>query len=250
MTLYGLIGYPLTHSHSKKFFTKRFQHDNLACQYENFEIDDIAKITEIVSQHPDLVGLNVTSPYKEAVIPYLNEIDPTAEQIGSVNTIKISNSKLIGYNTDIFGFDALLTEAIGEKKVERSLVLGTGGASKAVCHCLQQRGIAFDKVSRTPGKADMTYSDITPETLKSHRLIVNATPVGMHPLEDEFPALPYQNLSRRNIMIDLIYNPKETLFLEFGRTFDACTFNGHTMFVVQARKSWEIWNTPLEEIAL
>ena len=127
MTLYGLIGYPLAHSYSKKFFTKRFQHDNLPCQYENFEIDDIAKIAEIISQNPDLAGLNVTSPYKEAVIPYLTDIDHVAKQIGSVNTIKISDSKLIGYNTDIHGFDALLTEAIGEKKVEKALVLGTGG---------------------------------------------------------------------------------------------------------------------------
>lgn len=250
MTLYGLIGYPLTHSYSKKFFTKRFQHDNLQCQYENFEIDDIAKIKDIVSQNLDLVGLNVTSPYKEAVIPFLDEIDPTAKEIGSVNTIKVTDSKLIGYNTDIYGFDALLTEAVGEKKVERALVFGTGGASKAVCYCLQQRGIAYDIVSRTTEKGNMTYSDITPETLRTHRLIVNATPVGMHPLEEEFPTMPYQNLSRRNILIDLIYNPKETLFLEFGRAFDASTFNGHTMFVVQARKSWEIWNTPLEEIAL
>lgn len=250
MTLYGLIGHPLAHSYSKKFFTKRFQHDHLPCQYENFEIDNIAKITDIISQHPDLAGLNVTSPYKEAVIPYLNETDPIAKQIGSVNTIKISDSKLIGYNTDIYGFDALLTEAVGEKKVERALILGTGGASKTVCHVLQQRGITVDRVSRTPGKAEMIYSDITPKTLQTHRLIVNTTPVGMHPLEDEFPELPYQNLSSRNIMIDLIYNPKETLFLEFGRTFDACTFNGHTMFVVQARKSWQIWNTPLEEIIL
>lgn len=248
MTLYGLIGHPLTHSYSKKFFTKRFQHDNLPCQYENFEIDDIAKISEIVSQNPNLAGLNVTSPYKEAIIPFLTDIDPVAKQIGSVNTIKISNSKLIGYNTDIFGFDALLTEAIGEKKVERCLVLGTGGASKAVCHCLKQRGIAIDRVSRTPGKVEMTYSDITHQTLRTHRLIVNATPMGMHPLEEEFPQLPYQNLSSRNILIDLIYNPKETLFLEFGRAFDANTFNGHTMFVMQARKSWEIWNSSSEEI--
>lgn len=245
MRLFGLIGYPLTHSYSKKFFTKRFQHENLECQYENFEIDDIAKIKEIVSQNPDLVGLNVTSPYKEDIIPFLDDIDPVAKEIGSVNTIKISNSKLTGYNTDIYGFDALLTEAVGDKKVEQALVFGTGGASKAVCHCLQQRGIAIDRVSRTPGKAEMTYSDITPQTLRTHRLIVNATPMGMHPLEEEFPTMPYQNLSRRNILIDLIYNPKETLFLEFGRTFDACTYNGHTMFVVLARKSWEIWNTPL-----
>lgn len=249
MTLYGLIGHPLTHSYSKKFFTKRFQHDNLDCRYENFEIDDISKIREIIAQNPDLAGLNVTSPYKESVIPYLDEIDPLAKQIGSVNAIKITNSKSTGYNTDIYGFDALLSEAIGEKKVERCLVLGTGGASKAVCHCLRQRGIDIDMVSRTPGKGDMTYSDITPDTLKTHRLIVNATPVGMQPLEEEYPELPYPNLSRRNILIDLIYNPKETMFLEFGRTFDACVFNGHTMFVVQARKSWEIWNTPSEEIA-
>lgn len=245
MAQLGLIGYPLTHSYSKKFFTKKFKNENIDCIYENFEIDDISKIKEVLSQNPDLKGLNVTSPYKEAIIPYLTDIDPVAKQIGSVNTIKITDSQLKGYNTDIFGFDALFAEAVGEKKVERALVLGTGGASKAVCHCLQQRGIAFDKVSRTPGKADMTYSDITPQTLRTHRLIVNATPVGMHPLEEEFPELPYQNLSSRNILIDLIYNPKETLFLEFGRTFDASTFNGHTMFVIQARKSWEIWNGDL-----
>lgn len=245
MAQLGLIGYPLTHSYSKKFFTKKFKNENIDCIYENFEIDEISKIKEVLSQNPDLKGLNVTSPYKEAIIPYLTDIDPVAKQIGSVNTIKITDSQLKGYNTDIFGFDALYAEAVGEKKVERALVLGTGGASKAVCHCLQQRGIAFDKVSRTPGKADMTYSDITPQTLRTHRLIVNATPVGMHPLEEEFPELPYQNLSSRNILIDLIYNPKETLFLEFGRTFDASTFNGHTMFVIQARKSWEIWNGDL-----
>lgn len=243
MTLYGLIGYPLTHSYSKKFFTKRFQHDNLDCQYENFEIDNISKIKEVIAQNPDMVGLNVTSPYKEAIIPYLDEIDPTAKEIGSVNTIKVTNSQLKGYNTDIYGFEALLTEAVGEKKVERALVFGTGGASKAVCYCLRQRGIAYDTVSRTAGKGNLTYSDITPETLRVHRLIVNATPLGMHPLEEEFPDMPYQNLSRRNILIDLIYNPKETQFLEFGRAFDAYTFNGHTMFVVQARKSWEIWNS-------
>lgn len=245
MAQFGLIGYPLTHSYSKKFFTKKFKNENIDCIYENFEIDDIRKIKEVLSQNPDLKGLNVTSPYKEAIIPYLTDIDPVAKQIGSVNTIKITDSQLKGYNTDIFGFDALFAEAVGEKKVERALVLGTGGASKAVCHCLQQHGIAFDKVSRTPGKADMTYSDITPQTLRTHRLIVNATPVGMHPLEEEFPELPYQNLSSRNILIDLIYNPKETLFLEFGRTFNASTFNGHTMFVIQARKSWEIWNGDL-----
>ncbi len=248
MNLFGLIGYPLTHSYSKKFFTKKFKNENIDCLYENFEISDISQIKEIISDNANLKGLNVTSPYKESVIPYLSHIDPLAKQIGSVNTIKIINSQLVGYNTDVCGFDALLTEAIGEKKVEKALVLGTGGASKAVCHCLAQRNIKCDIVSRTTSKDSMTYDDINVETIRTHRLIVNATPLGMHPLEEEFPPLPYQQMNRRNILIDLIYNPKESLFLSFGRAFDASTFNGHTMFVVQARKSWQIWNEESEEI--
>ena len=241
MKRYGLIGHPLKHSQSRFYFNEKFEHEGLDCRYQHFDLKSIEEIHEVMETYPDLCGFNVTIPYKEAIIPLLDEIDPTAMEVGAVNVVTIQNGRLKGYNTDVYGFSQLLERALKGKEVEHALVLGTGGASKAVRYVLKQKNIPFSTVSRSPEKGDFTYETLTDEILRQNHLIINTTPLGMAPKFDDFPDLHYQALSNKHILIDLIYNPKETAFMELGRTWGAKVYNGWQMFEEQAKKTWEIF---------
>ena len=241
MKRYGLIGHPLKHSQSRFYFNEKFEHEGLDCRYQHFDLKSIEEIHEVMETYPDLCGFNVTIPYKEAIIPLLDEIDPTANEVGAVNVVTIQNGRLKGYNTDVYGFSQLLERALKGKEVEHALVLGTGGASKAVRYVLKQKNIPFSTVSRSPEKGDFTYETLTDEILRQNHLIINTTPLGMAPKFDDFPDLHYQALSNKHILIDLIYNPKETAFMELGRTWGAKVYNGWQMFEEQAKKTWEIF---------
>ncbi len=241
MKRYGLIGHPLKHSQSRFYFNEKFEHEGLDCRYQHFDLKSIEEIHEVMETYPDLCGFNVTIPYKEAIIPLLDEIDPTAKEIGAVNVVTIQNGMLKGYNTDVYGFSQLLERALKGKEVEHALVLGTGGASKAVRYVLKQKNIPFSTVSRSPEKGDYTYETLTDEILRQNHLIINTTPLGMAPKFDDFPDLHYQALSNKHILIDLIYNPKETAFMELGKTWGAKVYNGMQMFEEQAKKTWEIF---------
>lgn len=243
MKRYGLIGHPLKHSQSRFYFNEKFEHEGLDCRYQHFDLKSIEEIHEVMETYPDLCGFNVTIPYKEAIIPLLDEIDPTANEVGAVNVVTIQNGRLKGYNTDVYGFSQLLERALKGKEVEHALVLGTGGASKAVRYVLKQKNIPFSAVSRSPEKGDFTYETLTDEILHQNHLIINTTPLGMAPKFDDFPDLHYQALSNKHILIDLIYNPKETAFMELGRTWGAKVYNGWQMFEEQAKKTWELFNS-------
>ncbi len=243
MKRYGLIGHPLKHSQSRFYFNEKFEHEDLDCRYQHFDLKSIEEIHEVMKTYPDLCGFNVTIPYKEAIIPLLDEIDPTAKEVGAVNVVTIQNGRLKGYNTDVYGFSQLLERALKGKEVEHALVLGTGGASKAVRYVLKQKNIPFSAVSRSPEKGDYTYETLTDEILHQNHLIINTTPLGMAPKFDDFPDLHYQALSNKHILIDLIYNPKETAFMELGRTWGAKVYNGWQMFEEQAKKTWELFNS-------
>ncbi len=241
MKRYGLIGHPLKHSYSRDFFTGKFEYEGLDCRYQNFDLKTIEELHEVLERYPDLCGFNVTIPYKEAIIPLLDEIDTVAKEVGAVNVVKITDGKLKGYNTDVYGFTLLLERALKSREIGHALVLGTGGASKAVQYVLKQKGIPFATVSRSAEKGNHTYDTLTDDILRQSHLIINATPLGMFPQIDNFPDLHYQALSKNHILIDLIYNPKETAFMELGKTWGAKVYNGMQMFEEQAKKTWELW---------
>ena len=241
MKRYGLIGHPLKHSQSRFYFNEKFEYEGLDCLYQHFDLKSLDELEEVMDHYPDLCGFNVTIPYKEAIIPLLDEIDETAKQVGAVNVVKITDGKMKGYNTDVYGFEALLNRAINGKNIDHALVLGTGGASKAVRFVLKQKGIPFATVSREAEKGDYTYDSLTDEVLKENPLIINTTPLGMSPYVDSFPDIHYQALGNKHILIDLIYNPKETAFMELGKTWGAKVFNGLQMFEEQAKQTWEIF---------
>lgn len=244
----GLIGYPLGHSFSAGYFKTKFEKENIqGFSYENFEIDNINKLPQVIANNPDLLGFNVTIPYKEAVIPYLDELDEDAAQIGAVNTVKISRTdgviKLKGYNTDCFGFSESLKPFLASNHY-KALILGTGGAAKAVEYVLKKIGIEILYVSRKPaGSKEIAYDELTDIAVKSFPLIINSTPLGMHPNIDACPLIPYSGLNQDNLLFDLIYNPEETLFLKKGKEKGAITLNGLQMLQLQAEKAWEIWNS-------
>ena len=242
MKRYGLIGHPLKHSLSRHYFNEKFEYEGLDCLYQHFDLKSLDELQEVRGKYPDLCGFNVTIPYKEAIIPLLDDIDPVAKAVGAVNVVKITEGKLKGYNTDVYGFEQLLNRAFNGKTIERALILGTGGASKAVQYVLQQKGIDYVLVSRDAAKGDYTYDTLTDEILNQHHLIINTTPLGMFPQTDEFPDLHYQGLSKKHVLIDLIYNPKETAFMELGRTWGAKAYGGMQMFEEQAKRTWEIFS--------
>lgn len=243
MKLFGLIGHPLTHSFSKKYFEEKFKNEAINnCSYEFFDIDSIEKIKVIIDNNENLKGLNVTIPYKEKVIPFLNELSEEAKKIGAVNTIKIENSKLIGYNTDYYGFKQSLKPFI-EINHERALILGTGGASKAVFHALNDLNIQCILVSRNPKKEnEISYDEVNEYVLKYHQIIVNTTPVGTFPNVNEKPLLNYDCVTSQHLLYDLVYNPELTQFLAEGQRKGATTLNGYQMLQLQAEKAWKIWN--------
>lgn len=239
MKQFGLVGHPLGHSFSKAYFTEKFAREGLDCEYLNFDIEDIQFIRNIINDNPHLKGLNVTVPYKEAIISHLDELDSVANEIKAVNTIKVlPDGRLKGFNTDIIGLEKTLSMAMAGS----ALILGTGGASKAVQYVLTKHYIPFHLVSRNPEKGDFTYKELTPEIVASHPLIINATPVGMALRVNKAPDLPYDAITTQHTLFDLIYNPEETLFLQHGRDKGAHTLNGLTMLHAQAEAAWRIWN--------
>jgi shikimate dehydrogenase len=248
MPLYGLIGFPLSHSFSKGYFTEKFIREGIAdCRYELFPLENISALPQLIADHPDLGGLNVTIPYKEAVIPYLTHLDDTAREIGAVNCIRLRDGQLTGFNTDAIGFADSLRQLAGGHWAQpgrRALILGTGGASKAVAYVLQQFGVLYQYVSRRPRSADtLAYTDL--ETLESFDLIVNTSPLGMYPHTDACPDLPYLTLNSKHLTYDLVYNPEKTIFLQKSEAQGASIENGLAMLYGQAEAAWEIWNNDL-----
>lgn len=239
---YGLIGYPLGHSFSAKYFAEKFRREGIDASYENFEMPTVDDLRTFVEARPCLRGLNVTIPHKQAVVPLLDEVSPEAEAIGAVNVIKVAGNKLIGYNTDVIGFVDSLRPLLNGRNVGEALVLGTGGASRAVVYGLRRLGIAPQLVSRTPREGVICYDDIDSTWMRRAGLIVNCSPVGMFPHVNEAPALPYERLTPDHILYDLVYNPLATKFLQLGRGRGALTCNGLEMLHRQAEAAWRIWN--------
>jgi shikimate dehydrogenase len=245
MKLLGLIGYPLTHSFSKRFFAEKFEKEGISgWEYDLYPIQDINELPRLISATPALAGLNVTIPYKQSVIPLLGQLAEDARLVGAVNTIKIDRTKrkleLTGYNTDTYGFEKSLEPLLKSYHIS-ALVLGTGGASKAVQYVLSKLGIDHTLISRKKGGDILSYVDITPELVSANKLIINTTPLGMFPNVREYPPIPYVALGDRHILYDLVYNPEETEFLKKGRAQGATVKNGLEMLHLQAEKAWEIW---------
>lgn len=249
MKIYGLAGFPLTHSFSKKYFTEKFIREGLRdCSYENFELNDIRELSRIISENPFICGFNVTIPYKEKVMDILDEVDETAAVIGAVNTIKVNRSKnnlcIKGYNTDFIGFEKSIKPLI-KSYHKKALILGTGGSSTAVAFVFGKIGIDFRKVSRLKSEVDLHYDEITPEMLQDFQIIINCTPLGMFPAIDKFPQLPYQSLTEQHFLFDLVYNPAVSVFLQKGKESGTTIKNGYEMLCIQADEAWKIWNQTL-----
>ncbi len=241
MRQFGLIGKTLSHSFSKNYFEQKFEKEGISdASYSLFELTEIAEFTALVQEH-QLSGLNVTIPYKEAILPYLDEIDEEAKAIGAVNTIQFTKSGLKGYNTDVIGFRNSIKPFL-ENIHTRALILGTGGAAKAVAYVLENLGIKITYVSRNP-KADneLSYADINGFVMKHHLLIVNTTPIGTFPNIKEAPELPYEYLTEKHFLYDLVYNPSETPFLKHAKAAGAIAINGEQMLKIQAEEAWKIW---------
>ena len=244
--LYGLIGFPLEHSFSKGYFTEKFKNNHLSnCRYENFPIKSIGELKNIIEINPDLIGLNVTIPYKISIIDHLDELDENAKTIHSVNTIKIireNKIKLIGYNTDIIGLTMALKPQLRPIH-SRALILGNGGSSKAVQFVLRSLGIGFLIVTRNPKKEnEISYDELNENHIRFHPLIINTTPLGMWPKVEEFPEINYDFVTSEHLLFDLIYNPEMTIFLKKGQEKGAMISNGLSMLHQQAEASWQIWN--------
>jgi shikimate dehydrogenase len=242
--VFGLIGYPLGHSFSKKFFTEKFAALGLTDhRYELFEMQSVEELPLLISRQPHLVGLNVTIPHKQHVMAHLHRLDASAEKVGAVNVICVKNGELIGYNSDYFGFLMSLKAWLPSNNL-RALVVGNGGAAKAVMAALNELGIAHTVVARQEGKGDTTYRELLshPEILAQHSLVINTTPLGMHPAVDLLPELPYQALHSGHYLYDLVYNPETTAFMQKGIELGAHVKNGLEMLQLQAQKAWEIWN--------
>lgn len=253
MDTYGLIGFPLKHSFSAGFFTEKFRREYIDAEYINFEIEDILEIRRVILFNQYLKGLNVTIPYKEEVIPFLNNLSPEADKIGAVNVIKIFRKpgdmyfyELTGYNTDYIGFKDSLTPLLKPEINYRALILGTGGASKAVSNVLTDIGVDFLKVTRSNSNLEsriISYDNLSHDIMLTHNLIINTTPVGTFPDIGFCPNIPYSHLTPNHILYDLVYNPEETLFLRKGRERGARTKNGLEMLQLQALGAWDIWNS-------
>lgn len=245
MTTFGLLGYPLIHSFSRSFFTEKFQREGTDAEYLNFEIPSIEELPRILQENPNLRGLNVTIPYKEKVIPYLNEMSEEAKAIGAVNCIRVTykNTKpyLKGYNADVIGFQRSIQPLL--KPIhKKALILGTGGASKAIRHGLQALGLDICFVSRTPQEGMLSYEELTPEIIAEYHVIVNCSPVGTFPKVDVCPNIPYNLLTTNHLLYDLVYNPDKTLFLQKGEQQGAVIKNGLEMLHLQALASWDFWH--------
>ena len=246
MEKYGLIGYPLGHSFSISYFNQKFQDENIDAVYENYEIPNIDVLSEVLDMNPELSGLNVTIPYKEKVMPFLDSISPEARAIGAVNVIRVIHQgkaiKLKGYNSDVIGFTKSIEPMLDKKWHKKALILGTGGASKAIDYGLRNLGLDTVFVSRYEKSGTIQYQAITPEVIKEYNVIVNCTPLGMYPKTEECPQLPYEAMDQHTILYDLIYNPDQTLFMKRGAKYGAQVKNGLEMLLLQAFASWEFWH--------
>jgi shikimate dehydrogenase len=236
MRTFGLIGKSLSHSFSARYFNEKFYKEGITdTEYLNFEINDISKFTHLIKKQK-FSGLNVTIPYKESIIPFLDELSEDVKNIGAVNTIQFKDNKLIGHNTDVIGFKQSIFPILDGR--DSALILGDGGASKAIKLGLKQLNISFKTVTR---KGSFKYSDISIQDVDYNRIIINTTPLGMHPNTESYPKIPYKSLTGKHLLFDLIYNPSETLFLKYGRAHNSKTKNGLEMLQIQAEASWSIW---------
>jgi shikimate dehydrogenase len=240
---YGLIGKDIAYSFSKTYFTEKFTSGNLSdCAYDNFDLQSIEAFPQLIIDNPHLKGLNVTIPYKEAVIPYLDQLSDKAAKIGAVNVIRFTKKgNLKGYNSDYYGFVKSL-EPLLQPHHQKALILGTGGAAKAVAFALKQLGIRYTFVSREEKEGRMNYNQINATTFDNYHIIINGTPLGTSPNTEAFPPIPFEFFTNKHIAFDLIYNPEETLFLKKAKQQGAITKNGYEMLVLQAEKAWKIWN--------
>ena len=246
MDKYGLIGYPLGPSFSISYFNQKFQDENIDAVYENYEIPSIDELPEVLSSNPELKGINVTIPYKEKVLPFLDSISPEARAIGAVNVIRVSHkgnkTLLKGYNSDVIGFTKSIEPMLDKKLHQKALILGTGGASKAIDYGLRNLGLETVFVSRYERPGTIQYKNVTPEVVKEYNVIINCTPLGMYPKTEVCPELPYEAMDSHTILYDLIYNPDETLFMKRGAEYGANVKNGLEMLLLQAFSSWEFWH--------
>ena len=238
---FGLIGKNIDYSFSKKYFSEKFKKENLDCTYSNFDIENISLIESIL-QNNGISGYNVTIPYKQDIIKFLDEIDEVAKAIGAVNTIKKIDNKNIGFNTDSIGFEKSLIPLIENKKPNSALILGAGGASKAVKYVLKKLKINYSTVSRKEGKSEFIYENLNDMIINRFKMIINCSPVGTFPNINKCPNIPYKHLTKEHVLYDLVYNPIESLFLRRGRELGCKTKNGLEMLEIQANESWRIWN--------
>lgn len=238
--VFGLLGRNIDYSFSRGYFKEKFEREGINAIYKNFDLQEISVLPELL-KNEQVFGLNVTIPYKEEVVPFLDDLDKTARQIGAVNTILFQNGKQIGYNTDCIGFERALKTKL-KPHHKKALVLGTGGASKAVCYVFEQLGIEYKKISRTPGENNKTYSQLDAHDYQTHLIVVNCTPLGTFPNIDEKPPIDYSKLNESHLLFDLIYNPSKTRFLTLGGERGADTSNGLFMLEQQAEAAWELWN--------
>ena len=242
---FGLVGKNISYSFSRGYFTEKFKKLNLPTHtYENFDFQNIEEF-KMLMEDKEVIGVNVTIPYKQEVIPYLTEVHPKAKKIGAVNTIKFSKNGIIGYNTDAYGFRESLRPYI-QPHHKKALILGTGGASKAVAFVLEELNMAYSYVSRTPKAAQLTYKDIDHTVIKEHTVIINCTPLGTHPNVTNKPDIAYEAIGKEHLLYDLIYNPAKTAFLLEGESRGAAICNGLRMLELQAEKAWEVWTSPLK----
>jgi len=240
--IYGLLGKDIGYSFSRNFFSKKFKKENLDYQYRNFDLREIEELKEVI-KNKSVKGLNVTIPYKQDVISYLDNLDPIAKEIGAVNVIKFDkNQQLTGYNSDYYGFTESLKPLLNPT-VKKALILGTGGASKAIAFALEKSNIEYVFVSRNPDFNELSYRDLDKNILSEYKLIINCTPLGTYPNVENHPDIPYDHITKNHVLYDLIYNPDETIFLKKGKEKGAKTSNGLQMLILQAEKSWEIWNS-------
>ena len=242
MREFGIIGRPLGHSMSARHFTAKFEREGLDCHFDQYELPSIEALPELLERVP-LEGFNVTIPYKQQVMHYLDAMAPEAERIGAVNCVRRhADGRLVGHNTDIIGLRVALNELLEDRTIERALVLGTGGASQAVQYALYEREIPYEIVSRDPARGHYTYDNLPVEVVEQSKLIINATPVGTYPAVDEAPRIPYAYITPEHHLLDLVYNPPLTQFLDYGQQRGARIMNGECMFLGQAAAGWAIWN--------
>ena len=243
MRLFGLLGYPLSHSFSKKYFEVKFAHEQLMdCRYENFELSSIHQLPDLIRDQPSLQGFNITIPYKQQIIPFLHEENEVVQQTGACNCVKLVDGRLVGYNTDVEGFSQSLKKQLRPFH-KHALILGTGGAAKAVAYVLKGMRIPYNFVSRRHQHPDncLSYDEVNEQVLHTHQLIINTSPTGMYPNVHTAPPIAYQALTDQHFLFDLTYNPEKTLFLQQGESKGAAIQNGYDMLVIQAEESWKIW---------